>query len=639
MLKILLKYFILPLQVTLCQPPFIYDTNCFINYVFGNDSTLYEIPNTPQSSQFVTFTVHHYEKLNYDITLEDIVRTNLTMLDGYFRFWGKFWNSCIVFILLTSTFEEALTSVEKSGFSSSNYALFFVKVYQIHSNNSIIYSFTNNLFLSETEPFHAGVIFFEQNSALSRVALHCYFCNEKLTISNNLSLSHLQSLSEKLNSLGYDRKLPIRSSPMNSWEPQCMIKPGQKNDRRVIHEALRKCASRDLVVVISLQSYVNLTFISQMPSTEDLNELNWFLKLVPGEAALSAVPNEFAFTRGAHYLIDQNPVHLMACVKMHSLTSFDFTFGSIFNLPVVIIVFLVMFPYVLIYQNIRKGADTIWPLFGLCMSLKHPPLKISVTLLGMCLFYCVFSARICTDCLRIAKFPTIYDLFKKGYKILMPPNQFANIKAILNLPLVKILAFSLVRNMNAGTTMESLMLQSKVPVGTLISLVDDMSYRKLFITPGINFDLFILLQGKDKFIGKKFMCHAFDLNVDIPLQGSLPVGARIWGYMSKRMTWVFAKGLEMGLFSNAKSWKLSQSQKTMNSIKATDAGTFVEPGPASILQSPVGISSIYLFTIGCSLLTLFLVYRRDVILTSATNSFVRMPVIKEFWNNDVFPLN
>lgn len=122
----------------------------------------------------------------------------------------------MVFILLTMDFKNIIGGTHKSGFSTSEVALYFIKVDGIVANDSKIFSFGHNLFGSESEPFDAPLLFYKNLSQSSLAGLHCYCCSTNLVVTENLTFSHLKGLSNHLNSAGYNRKIWIPSTNLHS---------------------------------------------------------------------------------------------------------------------------------------------------------------------------------------------------------------------------------------------------------------------------------------------------------------------------------------------------------------------------------------------------------------------------------------
>lgn len=585
--------------------PILRESGCLTKLVFGND-TSEELPAFPSSINVIdTYTIHHVTRLNFVIEIEDILEKNFTIKDGYFQLARKF-QTCITVVLLTNTFEETILGIHNSGFSSSDDVLFLIKVDEIHQNDSIIWSFTNELFAADIAPFHAPLAFFTLSNHSIVVGLHCYFCDEKFLPAENLSLTTLRNKIERLNSWGYGRKLKLLTPPILQLgvPHQCLLSVDQLKLRQLLYTLLKNCFEELHVVISTLQPYANITLTPDIKYTDSTR---WFLKATLGEMGTFMFPNHIAFTRGSHWVLGETPIHMISCIHIHSLKAFDFAFSEIFPPTILVGMLLVIIPHIWIYQDFSRSVDVVWPFLGMHYLLhKHPRKVVGFTLLVTSVFWYVYDAYICADCIYIAEFPSFAELMRQGYKLWIPKADMKQeFVGLLRAPKMQELLKPFFRLMGTMTLEEFVVHRSENTV-QLEDVVHLMASTKLLVYALYRRDLFYGLGKSDKFMQKKYKCHVFDLLVDIPLQMSVPRSGRIRGYMSNRMTWLLTKTLEMGIFEFAKSFKYTQSQSQVTALQMTKASALAEPIKASILQSPIGISAMYLIGINFIVLVSFL---------------------------------
>lgn len=167
---------------------------------------------------------------------------NFTINGRYFRFSGSF-QTCKLFVLLLYSFEDTLLAVHKSGFSSSDDALFLIQVNEITSTDFIINSYMNELFTYDSELYHAPLAFFEKSTSSKRVGLHCYFCPEKLGISHMTSLMQIGAIIEQTSSQGYQRKLKLRTTQLDQagFPRECILSLEELQLRQPFYAALKSC--------------------------------------------------------------------------------------------------------------------------------------------------------------------------------------------------------------------------------------------------------------------------------------------------------------------------------------------------------------------------------------------------------------
>lgn len=605
---LMILFLIAPFSAELSQLPFSLDSDCLVNFISGNLTSTKELLfATPLQKYIATYTIHKLVNFNYVIEQDEIKESNFSINDRYFRFHGRGQVSCIVFMFSAMSFQDTLLGIYNSGFSTSDEVMFFIQAQEISENDSMLYSFGNNLFASDSEPFHAAIAFFASSNNSSVIGVHCYFCPNKLVVTDNLTLSKIHQLSSQLNSVGHDQKLQFRSPTFDSsfYLKDCLISLDQLKLRQPIYRAMQNCPENYLVIICLFQQQANLTVAEK----EDQHSGEWFLRLVGGEAAFLLLPNFHAYTRGSHWLLEEVPLYLISCINVYSLSDFDFTFSDVFPWPLLVSLFAVSLAYAKMYEDVSRGIDTIWPYLGMPnMIYEHPRKLIGFSLISASIFWYTYDAYVCTDCMHIAEFPSLAQLFTSKYKYWLSKNspKHRSVSFFKGTSEIRFLTEPILRLLN-GMTWEAFLYQNDYNVWELgvVQVVEKAVSEKLFVHALDRPDLLSALRNSDKFIKRKYMCHLFNIVADVPLTVSLQRSARVYGYMSKRFTWLINKGMEMGLFQHATSFKNSLGQIKLGALQMTDATSFVEPTTVSVLESPIGISSFYQAGVGIILLAIF----------------------------------
>lgn len=589
--------------------PFSHESHCLINFVYGSGTSPEDsMIHTVSPRDLYTYTLHQVASLDFVIEADEIIETNFTIHERYFRLYGKFQESCLVFILLTPSFNETLQAIHKSGFSTSDEVMFFIRVKEVTRNDPMIFSFGNNLFASDVEPFHASLAFFANSSSSLSIGLHCYFCLENLVATDNRTLSGLRFLIQHLNSEGYGRRLQIRFPIYHAryFMEGCTEISEQLKTHRTLLAALKKCLSLQLLIASVIESRANVSFVQK-----DENEFgNWFLQFIWGEAAFLQFPNYVAFSRDVQWIANEVELNAMTCVSI--LSNFDFTFSGFFPTPVPTSVVMVVLAYIWMYQNFGRGIDTFWTLLGKpFMIYRHHRKLIAFSLLSSTLFWCSYNAYISTDCMRIAAFPPLEQLLKLKYRLWIhpkfPKKDFMKFLVRerkfmpVTLPLL---------NMIGGTmTWDELLYQNDKYAWSLKlgELIEKIVSEKLFIIGTDKDDLLYKLGSPDMLIKGKYICHLFHLIKDVPMPVTLPNSARISGYMSRRVASLLLKLSETGIYAFGHSLEYFVGQNELKDLQMAEANSLVAPVATSLLQSPIGISGFYQVAVGVSLLVLFVV--------------------------------
>lgn len=157
---------------------------CFVNFISGGGNNLNfqsemlesSFQHLSESTSLDTWTVHSVDNLNFDILEDD---DNLINWDtGYLRYFGKHHSltRCMLFLLVTVSFNETLSAMHRSGYGRSSNSLFFIHVdnhEDIKNRTGLLLEFKDfqgsaissgqNL-TSADLTFHTGIVFININS-------------------------------------------------------------------------------------------------------------------------------------------------------------------------------------------------------------------------------------------------------------------------------------------------------------------------------------------------------------------------------------------------------------------------------------------------------------------------------------------
>lgn len=140
--------------------------------------------------------------------------------------------------------------------------MFFIKVEEVTTNDPMIFPFSNNLFASGVELFHASLAFFEDSRFSMMVGLHCYFCSENLVVTDNRTLSSLRFQSDHLNSNGFGLRLKI-SYPRyhySNYMEGCTATSEQLKEHKIFLASFKQCYSLHLIAISMTQPRANFSF-------------------------------------------------------------------------------------------------------------------------------------------------------------------------------------------------------------------------------------------------------------------------------------------------------------------------------------------------------------------------------------------
>ncbi|CAL8143399.1 unnamed protein product [Orchesella dallaii] len=594
------------------------DDDCFINLVGKGVETKSVISflNLSYPSKSVhTFSIT-YQHLNIsdDEEIETDV-TNLTLKESYFRFDKKWRGSCIIFMLHTLTFNETVSAIYKSGFGTSDDAIFFVEYSSLIEWKNHVLKFSA---LDQHSPFifHANIVFLTNDSR--NIGIHCYFCPPNPTrlhlinITSIKSYYHLKRITQSLNANGYGRHARIKTVVADLKSDDCLKIPRDiiPQTRNKFYQHLRKhCAPPQIIIYFVTQQAVNITIVSKerdIPDNE-LNDFEWFIHLRFGETTLREVPNVITATRGSILLMDNVKLRLLSCVTTRSiLENVDYVFVTGIHWSVWLALFVASLSYGMISENVYLGLDTIWHLFAQSCWLTHPKRLICTYWICMIFLSCIYGSSISSESVQLQEFPSLSILLKKGYKVWLPHKRLLSklqrkqYKEMGVGLLSSVLGKAMVKGRNLDETFDKsidLLYDgngSRVHVPeyeNLIKLIHSLTSHKLVLgEPKVarHFGKAAVSEGIIHFQNTK-VCKFFNRN-DLSFMLSL----RLWSYLSYRCSTLLRRFTEIGIAIRFQKLEIDIKQNLIREVAVSATGSCVPPKPIE-LNSAVGVSVFGLF--------------------------------------------
>ncbi len=198
---------------------------------------------------------------------------------------------------------QTIYAIQKSGFSSSEQALFFNYVSLSRKNTAELQKSFSSIVNYDFEPFHPNLIFYDLYSN-SKYAV-CYFCEPtfgKLSPLANMSLQNTQRNILALNSNGYGRVVQMDLIMYNLIQTILSFLPvdlcvntlsSYKNSLKTLLNGVTNCNRKIFLPYASMQGNLNVTFVfeEQYDSAGHQNDKNWHLQIqVTVKAALDILP-------------------------------------------------------------------------------------------------------------------------------------------------------------------------------------------------------------------------------------------------------------------------------------------------------------------------------------------------------------
>ncbi|CAL8068330.1 unnamed protein product [Orchesella dallaii] len=337
--------------------PFIRD--CLIHKVTGESTTLQNpqikshafLPSFFGTSTTLSYTTHQISDFNFapgpnqtDYLNEDFnpEENEVDSLSGFFRFTFKLSSFCVTVLIETLKFNETLIAIQKSGYGTSEQTLFLIEAFPLNKHNEVINGFANDLFNSDGIPFHAPIVFVNQN--LQEISMFCYFCPMSLgriqpVIIDNITniWNHLVNQHSLLNSNGYGHLVVVPVSIVYAVSQKqistCLNNYSRKRIRTNHFGEHVNCTVSEFWLIASTQSQLNISLTFDASKKIDGNNYQkWMLQLRYGEGLAQLVPNVYTYTRGSLIIVEQMKLDLMACLDGEDLKVLDFSIISALDL-------------------------------------------------------------------------------------------------------------------------------------------------------------------------------------------------------------------------------------------------------------------------------------------------------------------
>ncbi|CAL8143395.1 unnamed protein product [Orchesella dallaii] len=588
--------------------PLALDDDCFINLVGKGVDTKSVTRFLDLKDSAYTFSTFEYFNISDDeeIRTDD---TNLTLKESYFRYDQKLRGSCIIFLLRTLSFNETVTAIYKSGFATSDEILFFVQFPSLIEWKDHLLKFSA---LDQHSPFifHANIVFLTNDS--EKIGIHCYFCfpnPTRLHLINTNSIKsyiYVKRIAQALNGNGHGRHALVQSAMGGLGTDDCFNTHRDLiyQTRQNFYQHLRKhCSPPFIVIYLVIQPALNISCITKESDVPDdeLDDLEWFLHLRYGEATAQQIPNEITATRGSILIMENYKVKLLSCVTTRSISQkVDYVFITVFNWLVWGALLIASVSYVMLYNNLHLGLDTIWHLFSHPCWQTHPRKLICVPWICMIFLSCIYQSSISSESVQPQEFPSLSTLVKRGYKLWLPKKQYfsrlqrKNDKEVV----VKIVGTGAGIDKLQGKNLEE-MFNTTIELlydgngshsvhypeyHNLSKLIHSLTSHKLVLgEPGAAsvFGQAAFTEGLIHFQKTK-LCKFFDIN-DL----SFIMTLRLWSYLSYRSSSLLRRFTEMGIPTRFVKLQIDIKHNSVREVVVAATGTCVPPRPIELKSAIV----------------------------------------------------
>lgn len=426
---------------------------CFVNFVTGSDNDYSDQPTSLELSfrhlyndeSLDTWTVHSVNTLNFFISSEiDQVQWNT----GYLRFAGKLHSllNCFLFLLMTTSFNDTMMAIHRSGFARSNNAMFLIND-DLTGDSENLMEFkkfhtsilTSGLNISKNElAFHAGIVFFNEDTkyALS----FCYYCPPQLgkfhmtewDLSRSVwtTFETLQSIDIMLNHVtGYHQvRAMIYTFNIN-------------NTREDMTELFNMSSSRERYLERAKTPTVNAPFefpyimglgnittweargTDEISSNEDsqLDDRFHNINVAWGESLMLRIHNSVLHNRANFLLlVEQHHLEAFYCLPLATVTKVNWDiYLHIFDLSTITAILASLAAYGCLQNDSKlvSALDLASLIVGIQCCLHHPKKMLAVYLICALFIACSVQGKVPSKFVTIDDIPqTTIDLVKQNYK-------------------------------------------------------------------------------------------------------------------------------------------------------------------------------------------------------------------------------
>ncbi|CAL8069317.1 unnamed protein product [Orchesella dallaii] len=574
------------------------------------------------TKNFDTWTVYNLQEFDFSIEKQvlDNDQKKLLISTGYFKHFKRHTNNCIIFVIFPQTFNGTVTAIRKSGYGTSDQALFLVLLDAAHEENDILHSFSKG-FLSETleiiPAFHAPLAFIRKHD----ISMYCYKCPSNIgkfhVLMGSYSISELQKYSTIRNrNTGYSSKVIVYVSEYPELETGDLTGANCIISSRKFYGVMENCSFAELLVLRMLTSTLNVTFGDIHPFTDEDDEekqLDWDLNIKWNEAMKMSIRNVYAFTRGSHHVVRQSKIKLIYCSQRSEMENMTWNiYFSVFDLPTWMCLLMLMATFCIRYKSVLHGLDLMWPFFGMHFWLKHPRRHLICYVIPVVFIYCIYDGVMSTDFIHLKTPNSIPKLFSGGYKLWAE-----------KLWMTKVMFFQLkhsftekIEEMTGGRSFKEMFYNWEDTPSQNYELpsepgemAKEMAIKKIMLSTGLMHvnSLAQLFSYVDRaiLVGKSELCGSLSLPDDFHFQDWNSF--RIWGHLKAQAESSFRKWLEMGFVD--KFQKLMDFKKALvQPVKWSEAMHSVTDESAFRMNSPLGIACLCQLLGSASLFGLYCLY-------------------------------
>ncbi|CAL8102723.1 unnamed protein product [Orchesella dallaii] len=589
--------------------PFKIKSDCFINYIIENNKS--EVTHVLDQEHYTewtySWTLYDVWKLDFGIDKEQLLDDhNLTLQTGYFRFSFKYRKPpCLIFILLTDTFNATANAIYKSGYGTSETTPFFIGIKDDGNGHSseILRGFEN---LPDSDlgelGFHSQLFFFSLernlNSSFLFFAKYCYFCTRR----EKFQEIHLETYRTKPISTHKDWNSPTKVAfytvgkkvlEQTDLTSEYCTRRGWN-----LYDTLHHCNFAELLVMNMLSTVMNVSFTefrNFAEEDEDLETTSFYLNVIWKETQTFTVKNVIAATRGSYHSIRESKVKFIYCGKVSQMSNLSWMiYITIFDLPIWTCYIGILVLFSIFYKDLAKGFDLSWAFLGYDFWFKHPRSMIAIYLVAMFFLRSIYDSLMSTDFITLEPSKSHTELLQIGFKIWTENAQ--KVDQIFNHvpPFFKRKIESFI---GKGKTIGDAVYKSskgrtyKLPNNTL-ELIEEMVKEKIILTDIIrNYNLLTQLFASSMeraVIDTKYLCET----VKLPKEIGFVMGNsyRIWGHKAGEVSSLLGKWNEMGLNVRMQSL-LSLKTLLTQQIQWYEASKVAEESSFG-LNSPLGMACL-----------------------------------------------
>ncbi|CAL8076454.1 unnamed protein product [Orchesella dallaii] len=603
--------------ITVCfhKTPVSVHSECVINFVTENDTITPPLPtNANFSAGYIVQDVSH---LLLSFTHDIIDERNLSITDGYFRFYSRFKQSCFVYLLFTVTFNGTTTAIANSGYGTSESTLFLINS---KSDDDIITGFQqeNLLFASDTTPFYAPIGFVIDTNLLLGFCYHCpsdskFFVIHQVNNGSEILLDDVIASINIANSQGYGKRMELVSYSAEFVQANKYLENHKEHTgRKALYSAMREYVMQELFFFNLLLNKLNTTMLVTFRSPENHAPYSeWFLQVRFAEGGFLQMENEYAITRGKVLIVDTMPAQFVVCDLADNLSSFDFMgIVEIIDVYTWICILLTVLAYTAIYKDIMLGIDLMWPFFGIEFCYCHNPKIIWTYLILISYISYTYQSFISSDSLRLSDISPLHDLAENGYRVWvrMASNIIGGKSASIQEAYTmspENYRVSLAKVFPGKNLIEMLYdghpdLKEKLLEQDLNDALEIISKEKLLMPYGFIPALWAAMEHYFMYVKNTYLCKSFDFGEILPFQ--LQYTYRMWSSLSSTLASMQRNWIEVGIFDRERNfWMMTQWEKYRH-YDLQRADSFLMPH-AMRLKSIIGVACLC----HCALTTVILI--------------------------------